>query len=97
MGTALGVVEDERFQLQEECVQLQPGDRLVLYSDGLVDVRSPAEERFGRERLVALWSGDVSTCSADFCARTFNALTSFQAGAEQADDMTLLVAEFKPV
>ncbi|MBN1372402.1 MAG: SpoIIE family protein phosphatase [Anaerolineaceae bacterium] len=96
-GTALGVVEDERFQLKEECVQLEPGDWLVLYSDGLVDVRSQAEERFGRERLVALWAGDQSTCAADFCARTFTALTSFQAGAEQADDMTLLVAEFRPV
>ncbi len=95
-GTTLGVVEDDLFILEEECVQLEPGDRLVLYSDGLIDVQSPAEERFGRERLMALWSGDTSTGAAEFCARTFTALTAFQAGAEQADDMTLLVAEFKP-
>jgi sigma-B regulation protein RsbU (phosphoserine phosphatase) len=48
-GLPLGVLEDARYS--ESIVEFLPGDVLVLYTDGVVEARSLAEEDFGLERL----------------------------------------------
>jgi phosphoserine phosphatase RsbU/P len=89
-GMALGLVGADRLQLTEEMVQLAPGDRLLLYSDGLSDVQSPAGEFFERERLAALIE-EQGTEPGNLCSTIFDALAEFQGDAAQFDDMALLV------
>ena len=49
MGNPIGLLENPTFG--ETTVKLNPGDRLYLYSDGLLEDRNSAGEQFGSERL----------------------------------------------
>jgi phosphoserine phosphatase RsbU/P len=51
-GTVLGFLEAVEYE--EATIHMEPGDLLAVYSDGLTDALSEAEEPFGDERLVAL-------------------------------------------
>jgi phosphoserine phosphatase RsbU/P len=95
-GIALGVLEAGSFSVEEHEIQLVPGDRLILYTDGLTDVFAPDEELFGREQLIHLLAASSHLESTEFCQRVFSALLDYQAGAEQFDDMTMLVIELTP-
>ncbi|MCS7082354.1 MAG: SpoIIE family protein phosphatase [Bacteroidetes bacterium] len=55
-GPGLGLIRDGRFRslIQECMLTLEPGDLLLLYTDGLVEARSARGEEFGYERLLAL-------------------------------------------
>jgi PAS domain S-box-containing protein len=85
-GTMLGAWEDE-FTATE--VALEPGDLLVLYTDGVLDARAGAE-RFGEDRLGDTLAG--ATSAADAVHRVQHALDGFQRG-DQADDTAVLVLE----
>ncbi|HZW02421.1 MAG TPA: GAF domain-containing SpoIIE family protein phosphatase, partial [Anaerolineaceae bacterium] len=87
-GAALGLVDDLR--LTEEQVQLQSGDRLVLFTDGLVDVVSPEGELADRSNLADLLLRCAALPPKDLCAAVFTALESYRGTAEQYDDMTIL-------
>ena len=86
-GPLLGAFADERWQPQK--LSLEPGDVLVLYSDGVLDTVG-AEERFGQERLERTLAG--SRGAGDAVARLRWALARFQAGP-QADDTAVLAVE----
>ena len=93
-GMALGVVDSAQLGLSEEHMALQPGDFLLLYTDGLIDAQAPDGANYGLPRLNAFWRYYAGLKADELCARTFDELISFQAEAEQTDDMTLLVAGF---
>ncbi len=92
-GTVLGFMEEEELHLSQESLDLLPGDRLVLYTDGLSDLRCPAGTAYQREALLALFQQFAALHPQEICQAAFDELARFQAGAEQADDMTLLVME----
>jgi serine phosphatase RsbU (regulator of sigma subunit) len=86
-GLPLGVVED--FAYQEASVCLEPGDCLILYTDGLVDAVSPALEPYRLERLRRQLEAPVETC-VELVERIMADIRRFSAGAEPADDMCLI-------
>lgn len=75
--------------------QLQPGDRLVLYTDGVIEARSPDGEFFGQDRLVDLVSRNLAAGqpAPETMRRVVHALLDHQAG-DLADDATLLLVEW---
>ena len=91
-GMFLGMVEP--VVLDELCLDLCPGDRVVLFSDGVTDANSTDGELFGRQRLVAAIAEAEESTAQSLSDRVFQRVASFQAGAEQFDDMALLVACF---
>jgi len=92
-GVFLGFLNGEHLHLTEESLELNPTDRLILYTDGLIDTISPEGVRFDRSGLHSLLK-DVSLMPADeLCDAVFDALIEYQGTAEQFDDMTLLVVE----
>jgi len=93
-GMALGVTDGDDFHLTEVEVPLQADDRLILYTDGLIDVQSPEGKRFSLERLTHFWRGLPVNYAGQICQATLKILEDFQGGAEQTDDMTLLVVCF---
>jgi sigma-B regulation protein RsbU (phosphoserine phosphatase) len=91
-GTPLGIL-DEDFRLSQEEVQLAPGDRLILYTDGLTDVAAPDGALFGLKRWVALLEASGKLNVDRMGAQLFARLLEYQGEAEQYDDMTLLVMQ----
>ena len=53
-GPAVGLIPQAKFEFRQ--VRLQPGDILFAYTDGVIDARSPSEERFTKKRLLSLLS-----------------------------------------
>jgi len=92
-GAVLGFLDQDDLHLSEEQIILMPGDRLVLYTDGLTDVEAPDAQLFGLDRLEALLRSHAGLPPAEMCAVTFADLAAYQGAAEQYDDMTMLVVE----
>ena len=91
-GIALGFDPGPIFErtLQEKTIQLEQGDRFVLYTDGVVEAMSPQHEEFGDERFIGLIKFAPQATSRDMVNMIVNAVTSHQAEAEQHDDITIV-------
>ncbi|MCL5998105.1 MAG: SpoIIE family protein phosphatase, partial [Chloroflexi bacterium] len=92
-GTVLGLLDTELLGLTEERVGLQPGDRLVLHTDGLTDVLDEQDRLFGLENLKRFLQTHDQMPPADLCAAVFHMLAAYKGSAEQYDDMAMLVVE----
>jgi phosphoserine phosphatase RsbU/P len=76
-------------------VELQPGDTLVLFSDGVTEAADPDEEMFGVSRLRGALA-DRHDAPLDHLQRiVFESVQSFVRGAAQADDITLLLVRYR--
>ncbi|MCK4987095.1 MAG: SpoIIE family protein phosphatase, partial [Desulfobacterales bacterium] len=73
---------------------LRPGDILFSYTDGVIDARSPSEERFTRKRLRALLSQPTSN-ALELMERIGTNLFSHIGRAPQEDDITMLTLQRK--
>jgi sigma-B regulation protein RsbU (phosphoserine phosphatase) len=92
-GAVLGILGQDDLRLSEEQIALAPGDRLVLYTDGLTDVLAPDDQLYSLERLQALLQSCGAAPAEDLCRATFAGLTVYRGAAEQHDDMTMLVIQ----
>jgi len=91
----VGLVAGVSFELAHR--DLAPGDRMVLYTDGVTEAQNDAGEFFGRRRLrEAVQRSNAGSC-AELHAAIQKAIREFTAGAEQADDLTLVVVEYRGV
>lgn len=90
-GRFLGLWPDMPPSFEEQCVKLESGDCLVIYSDGVTDMRSPDGESYGRDRVRSLVK-TIHIYDADRIARgIYSAVQQQRGGAEAFDDFTLLV------
>jgi sigma-B regulation protein RsbU (phosphoserine phosphatase) len=88
-GIPLGIQPGFLYRNYE--TSLQPGDSLLLYTDGITDARNRLGEDFGEERLVELVGRLPDRLSADEIVRfVAEEVTRFTDGADQIDDITLL-------
>lgn len=87
-GTVLGVFGDSQFEQGE--VQLESGDRLLLYTDGITEVVNAAGEEFGEERLLAVLRANQKLSADTLQERIMATVTEF-CGGDFQDDATLLV------
>jgi sigma-B regulation protein RsbU (phosphoserine phosphatase) len=92
-GVFLGFVPSNMLHISEESTQLEPDDRLVLYTDGLIDVSSPQGERLKRSGLQNLLERLSHLPADDFCEAVFETLVDYQGIADQYDDMTILALD----
>jgi phosphoserine phosphatase RsbU/P len=76
------------------CLKLEPGDTLVLFSDGVTEAMDPDDEMYGMERLgeVLHEKGDVPLEHLQKCV--LESVENFVRGARQADDVTLLLVRY---
>lgn len=88
-GRFLGMIAG--LEAEERTVQLHPGDRLLLFSDGVTDANDRGGARYTRDRLEALVSMNRALSAAELTERIVTDVTEFQGDAPQFDDITLLV------
>jgi sigma-B regulation protein RsbU (phosphoserine phosphatase) len=85
-------METAEFGVAEE--HLAPGDKVVIYTDGVTEAQNAAGGFFGKKRLREI----VTAHAAEPCQAVHDAIqqavTEFTEGAPQSDDITLVVLEF---
>jgi sigma-B regulation protein RsbU (phosphoserine phosphatase) len=89
----VGLVQGATFPLSHR--DLAHGDRMVLYSDGVTEAQNDAGEFFGRRRLREAIQDAARASCAELHAAIHRAIVAFTAGAEQGDDLTLVVVEYR--
>ncbi len=88
-GTVIGLLPE--FVYQEDKVELQPGDVLVAYTDGISEAMNSVDEEWDEERLLAVVAECHWRSAADIIKCILDRVDAFTAGARQHDDMTLAV------
>jgi sigma-B regulation protein RsbU (phosphoserine phosphatase) len=88
-GLVLGAMNG--IEYPQHTVQLLPGDRLVLYTDGVTEAFNPADEAYGEERLIAEVKAHGDGPAAALVERICRSVTLFAGSAPQSDDITLTV------
>jgi serine phosphatase RsbU (regulator of sigma subunit) len=90
-GIVLGIMPAAKYV--QETISVQPGDTIVLYSDGVTEACQPnADEEFGEERLAEIASELRGQPATAIVAGVIQRLTAWMAGSPAADDITLVVA-----
>jgi len=86
----LGMVPDVVYPDYQ--MELQIGDVIIFYTDGIIEAENEAEEIYGTERLLDLVAGiDPSTSAEGIIDAILQGLSDFVGSAEQYDDMTVVV------
>jgi len=92
-GMALGIDEEARYQTAH--IALQPGDSIVLYTDGVTEAMDPTEHLYSADRLLATVSSNPSRSPKDCVVGILDAVRTFASGADQSDDVTLLAIRLR--
>ncbi|NNJ11856.1 serine/threonine-protein phosphatase [Chloroflexales bacterium ZM16-3] len=80
----------------EQIIQLQPGDQLVLISDGLLEEQNSRRELFGFERMLATIANAHSHDPEHTLDDIWQTVARFRGASEQSDDITLVVVQVAP-
>jgi len=86
-GTVLGMFADGSYE--QASIDLLPGDRLVMFTDGITEATDSNGEEFGEERLIAILRAHPAPSAADLCDAIMRDVTQF-CREDFADDATLL-------
>jgi sigma-B regulation protein RsbU (phosphoserine phosphatase) len=88
-GVVLGAMKG--LKMNEKTIDLQNGDLLVLYTDGITEAINQQEDQFGEERLIELLKENQELSSGDLKNLIIDQVYDFASGTPQADDITLMV------
>jgi serine phosphatase RsbU (regulator of sigma subunit) len=90
-GFPLGIMPGAEFEVGE--TQLQQGEVLVVYSDGVSEAVNLREEEFGLDRLTDVVRRNVSASAAGLRDKVESALSAFTQTAPANDDITLVIVK----
>jgi sigma-B regulation protein RsbU (phosphoserine phosphatase) len=92
-GTPLGLLEDSQFV--SKSFQLEIGDVLVMYTDGITEAENPERELWGQDRLESVLRSCRDHTPAQMVRRILEEMLAFASGLSQRDDVTLIVIKVK--
>lgn len=91
-GLTLAAMEGIQYHKNE--MQMEPGDRIYLYTDGVTEATSCEEELYGEERLKTLMNSLGNVSSEQLCHEIRDSVDAFVGKAPQFDDITMLGITF---
>lgn len=94
-GVLLGMFDDERWE--KATVQFDPGDLLVLYTDGVTEAQNADGDFFGRERLVKAVKKNSGGPAKAVRESILGKISKFVGDAPQFDDIALVIVSRKSV
>jgi serine phosphatase RsbU (regulator of sigma subunit) len=90
-GTVLGLSPDLEGRVEEKPLELEPGDQVVLYTDGATEAASPEGEELGLDRLVAIVSEARGRAPKDMVEHVIGRVHAFAGvGHPPRDDLTVV-------
>lgn len=90
-GFPLGIISGAEFEIGE--MKLEPGEALVIYSDGVSEANNLEGEEFGMERLTSVVRANVKNSAAGIRDKVESALSAFTQTAPANDDITLVIVK----
>jgi sigma-B regulation protein RsbU (phosphoserine phosphatase) len=90
----LGILDDADYL--ETKVKMSPGDKVILYTDGIVEAMNEKEEIFGFERLMEVVEKSKDTSAEGTLSIILNEVNAFVGSAPQHDDLTAIVLVAQP-
>ena len=92
-GFVIGGMEGVRYKEYE--IQLEPGSKLFVYTDGVAEATSAEKELYGTERMIDALNADPDAAPQQILKNVRASVDSFVKEAEQFDDLTMLCVEYK--
>jgi sigma-B regulation protein RsbU (phosphoserine phosphatase) len=94
-GLPLASMED--FQYRKNQIYLKPGDRLILYTDGVTEAQNKEQQLYGEERFIKYAELHKDDPQQVFRDGLLKDLAAFQDGCDQFDDITMLLLDYKAI
>lgn len=94
-GPAIGIIPGIGYE--ENVLALQPGDSLILFTDGVDETSNPQGEEFGMKRIEQTLSRNGQLPVKEQLAGLRESVNSFRGGRSQSDDITLVGFQIKPL
>lgn len=88
-GIPIGVIEN--YTYEEETIPFRPGDKLVVYSDGIVDSRNKDGDSFGEDRVQQLIVKGANNSGQQLMDYIFDSSLAYNDKPQLFDDMTMIV------
>lgn len=88
----IGMLEEAEFEVCD--AKLEPGDKILAYSDGVTDAQGRDAKPFGARRVERFAAEHYALSCQDLVASLIRTVDEFNQGTEQEDDITVLCAEF---
>jgi sigma-B regulation protein RsbU (phosphoserine phosphatase) len=92
-GLALGVIDD--FNFKSKKIQLKKGDKLLLYTDGVVEAFDEELTAYGEEKFTNFLNDNLNLPVETLIKKSFTDVCDFVDGAPQSDDITVLGLTYK--
>jgi serine phosphatase RsbU (regulator of sigma subunit) len=90
-GLCLGMFPDAQYKTEK--VKLNPGDTLVLYTDGITESRNAKNEEFMEKGVIEVCQKLLNKPPLEIMDRLYEKVQTFTAGQEQMDDMTIVIIQ----
>lgn len=91
-GPVLGLLPSARYSAG--IVEIDAGDTLIVYSDGVIEAENKFEEEFGEARIAEIVSNDPKGAPETLCERILAQVTAFTSPQVPQDDCTLMIVKF---
>jgi len=91
-GMVVGAFEGLKYKDYE--IQMEPGDRIFVYTDGVAEATNEANQLFGTDRMIEALNENADKPS-EVLANVRKSVDEFIGQAEQFDDLTMLCLEYK--
>lgn len=91
-GLVLAGMDGLRYRQYD--LQMQPGDRIFLYTDGITEASNPAKELYGNDRLQAYLNAHTNDSLKDVLSGLTADINAFADTEPQFDDMTMLMLDY---
>jgi serine phosphatase RsbU (regulator of sigma subunit) len=78
---------------KEQAIQLQAGDMLLAFTDGISEAMNARDDEWGEDRLIAEAEAHAEFNAEELLQHLFRAAETFAGGAAQHDDMTMVVVK----
>ena len=89
----IGVLNNYQYDQAEE--DFRPGERIVLFTDGIFEEFDDSAEEFGEDKLQEIALAGVSLSAEEFCSQTIEAVRRFSSNQSFTDDVTLIAIDHK--
>ena len=92
-GIAVGAMDGVKYK--DYTLQLRPGSKLFVYTDGVPEATDPENRMFGVEKMIETLNSDPDADPRDVLNNVRRTVDGFVKGAEQFDDLTMLCFEYR--